>query len=216
MRQREEERKMIGDREEREGAHFCATLSFLLMNRHLAGPVRALRIVRGLRSHPSLLPVGFCRFRWYRQSKSTWHSNQSIWHSPNRAFMSLILDRVSCMQERRKGRRGREETTEKPRSLTIMIFFGLFLDFSGWCRLYVTGTGGTTVTLRHAEILMSDGSGMIYTENLRTAKATDTYTLKVVLLSFSPQFTFSPHFIFSASLKTSFCQFLALPFLFVI
>jgi alpha-L-rhamnosidase len=42
----------------------------------------------------------------------------------------------------------------------------------------VTGSAGTTVVLRHAEILQPDGSGMIYTANLRSAKATDTYTLK--------------------------------------
>jgi hypothetical protein len=52
-------------------------------------------------------------------------------------------------------------------------------DFSGWCRIVsVTGPAGTTVTLRHAEVLLSNG--MIYTANLRTAKATDTYTLRVI------------------------------------
>jgi alpha-L-rhamnosidase len=40
----------------------------------------------------------------------------------------------------------------------------------------VTGPAGTVVTLRHAEILNSNGS--IYTDNLRSAKATDQYTLK--------------------------------------
>jgi alpha-L-rhamnosidase len=46
----------------------------------------------------------------------------------------------------------------------------------GWCRLRVNGPKGTRVTLRHAETLQPDGS--LYIANLRSAKATDTYTLK--------------------------------------
>ncbi len=46
----------------------------------------------------------------------------------------------------------------------------------GWCRLRVNGPKGTQVTLRHAETLERDGS--LYIANLRSAKATDVYTLK--------------------------------------
>jgi alpha-L-rhamnosidase len=46
----------------------------------------------------------------------------------------------------------------------------------GWCRLRVKGPQGTQVTLRHAETLEPDGS--LYIANLRSAKATDIYTLK--------------------------------------
>jgi alpha-L-rhamnosidase len=46
----------------------------------------------------------------------------------------------------------------------------------GWMRMRVRGAAGTTVTLRHAEVLDADGN--LYTANLRTAKQTDTYTLK--------------------------------------
>ncbi len=48
-------------------------------------------------------------------------------------------------------------------------------NFVGWCRLTVEGKAGTVVTLRHAETVRPDGS--LYVDNLRTAKATDTYTL---------------------------------------
>ena len=41
-------------------------------------------------------------------------------------------------------------------------------------RLKVTAPAGTTVTLRHAEMLNPDGT--LYTTNLRGARATDTYT----------------------------------------
>ncbi|MEV6824212.1 family 78 glycoside hydrolase catalytic domain [Amycolatopsis sp. NPDC051102] len=48
-------------------------------------------------------------------------------------------------------------------------------NFSGWNRLSVTGPAGTTVTMRHAEVLNPDGT--IYTANLRAAQATDRFTL---------------------------------------
>jgi alpha-L-rhamnosidase len=49
-------------------------------------------------------------------------------------------------------------------------------NLTGWCRLTVKGKAGNEVTLRHAEVLNRDGT--IYTANLRSAKATDRYTLK--------------------------------------
>ncbi|MDQ7806419.1 family 78 glycoside hydrolase catalytic domain [Amycolatopsis sp. A133] len=48
-------------------------------------------------------------------------------------------------------------------------------NFSGWNRLSVTGPAGTTVTLRHSEVLNPDGT--IYPVNLRAAQATDRFTL---------------------------------------
>ena len=59
----------------------------------------------------------------------------------------------------------------------------------GWVRLRAQGPAGTTVTLRHAEVL--DKQGNFYTENLRAAKATARYTLK----GGGPE-TFEPHFTF--------------------
>jgi len=46
----------------------------------------------------------------------------------------------------------------------------------GWIRLKVNGPAGTTVTIRHAEVL--DKEGNFYTENLRAAKVELIYTLK--------------------------------------
>ena len=46
----------------------------------------------------------------------------------------------------------------------------------GWCRIKVSGPAGTVVSLRHAETLKPDG--MLYLANIRSAKVTDTYTLK--------------------------------------
>ena len=61
-------------------------------------------------------------------------------------------------------------------------------NFAGWNRLRVSGPAGTTVTLRHGEILNADGT--LYTANLRAAQATDTYTLAGQgVETFEPSFT---------------------------
>ncbi|RPI26916.1 MAG: alpha-L-rhamnosidase [Acidobacteria bacterium] len=59
----------------------------------------------------------------------------------------------------------------------------------GWLRLKVQGPAGTTVTLRHAEVL--DKQGNFYIENLRNAKQTVQYILKG-----DGAETFEPHFTF--------------------
>jgi alpha-L-rhamnosidase len=59
----------------------------------------------------------------------------------------------------------------------------------GWVRVAAQGPAGTTVTLRHAEVL--DTQGNLYTDNLRGAKATAQYTLKGAGREiFEPHFTF--------------------------
>jgi alpha-L-rhamnosidase len=59
----------------------------------------------------------------------------------------------------------------------------------GWVRFHVTAPAGTTITLRHAEVL--DSAGNLYTENLRSAKETIRYTAKGQGVE-----TFEPHFTF--------------------
>jgi alpha-L-rhamnosidase len=54
--------------------------------------------------------------------------------------------------------------------------FDMGQNLVGWVRLRVRGTAGTTVTLRHAEVL--DKEGNFYTDNLRNAAQTVQYTLK--------------------------------------
>jgi len=63
---------------------------------------------------------------------------------------------------------------------TGVYVFDFGQNFSGFCRLSVNGTAGQTVKLRHGELLnhYSGNPNMIYTDNLRSAKATDYYTLK--------------------------------------
>ncbi|HEY8185428.1 MAG TPA: glycoside hydrolase family 78 protein, partial [Pyrinomonadaceae bacterium] len=59
----------------------------------------------------------------------------------------------------------------------------------GWVRVKAQGQAGTTITLRHAEVL--DNQNNFYTANLRDAKQTVKYTLKGGgLENFEPHFTF--------------------------
>jgi alpha-L-rhamnosidase len=68
--------------------------------------------------------------------------------------------------------------------------FDLGQNMVGVARLKVKGPAGTTVRLRFAEML--DTNGAMYVENLRDAKATDYYTLRGDASgeTFEPKFTF--------------------------
>lgn len=69
--------------------------------------------------------------------------------------------------------------TLRPVSVTSpapgVYLFDLGQNIAGWCRLHVSGSAGTQITLRHAETLHD---GRLYTANLRSATQTDVYTLK--------------------------------------
>lgn len=49
-------------------------------------------------------------------------------------------------------------------------------NMTGWVRFRVKGLAGTVVTLKHAEVL--DSNGNFYSDNLRSAKQTISYSLK--------------------------------------
>ena len=67
--------------------------------------------------------------------------------------------------------------------------FDLGQNMVGWARLRVSGKKGTKVRLRFGEVLKPNGE--LYTENLRTAEATDTYVLRGEGAEvFEPHFTF--------------------------
>ena len=83
--------------------------------------------------------------------------------------------------------------TRKPIALTEpkpgVFVFDLGQNMAGWCRLKVSGPAGTLVTLRHAETLKPDGT--LSVTNLRSARATDTYTLRGDgSESYEPRFTY--------------------------
>ncbi len=67
--------------------------------------------------------------------------------------------------------------------------FDLGQNMTGRVRLKVSGKTGQTVILRYAEVLKPDGN--LYTENLRSARATDYYTLRGGSEEiYEPSFTF--------------------------
>ena len=69
-----------------------------------------------------------------------------------------------------------------------VYIFDMGQNMAGWCRLKVSGPRDTIVKLRHGETLQPDG--MIYTDNLRSAKAEDIYTLKGMgVETYEPRFT---------------------------
>lgn len=69
---------------------------------------------------------------------------------------------------------------------SVVVDFGQ--NLAGHVRLHVTGEPGTMIRVRHAEMLSDSGS--IYTDNLRGARATDTFILSGSSDVFEPRFTY--------------------------
>jgi alpha-L-rhamnosidase len=81
----------------------------------------------------------------------------------------------------------------KPVSVTEptpgIYIFDMGQNFAGFARLKISGLAGTKIVLRYAEALNPNGT--LYTANLRTARATDTYILKGKGIEvWQPQFTY--------------------------
>ena len=76
----------------------------------------------------------------------------------------------------------RRQETLKPIMITKVPglkprwIFDFGQNLVGWVRVCASGERGSTLILRHAEVLNPDGS--LYVANLRTARSTDHYTLK--------------------------------------
>lgn len=69
----------------------------------------------------------------------------------------------------------------------FLVDFGQ--NIAGRLRMDVSGASGTTLSLRHAEVL--DDAGELYLANLRTAEALDTYTFRGnAIETFEPRFTY--------------------------
>ena len=94
---------------------------------------------------------------------------------------------VAEMMPPRRVLETRKPLAQHERSPGVWIFdFGQ--NLAGWCRLSAQGKAGTVVVLRHAETLRPDGT--LDFESLRSAKATDIYTLRGRgRESYEPRFT---------------------------
>jgi alpha-L-rhamnosidase len=75
-------------------------------------------------------------------------------------------------------------------AFAVRWIYDLGQNMVGRVRLRIRGRAGTLVRVRHAEVLNPDGS--LYTENLKGAAATDTYTLAGTgaAETLEPRFTF--------------------------
>src|SRR5437868_1422919 len=87
----------------------------------------------------------------------------------------------------------RPHETLKPKAITSpkpgVYILDLGQNMVGWARLRVNGKAGTKVQLRFGEVVKPNGE--LYTDNLRTAGATDTYILRGKGTEvFEPHFTF--------------------------
>jgi len=67
----------------------------------------------------------------------------------------------------------------------LIIDFGQ--NLTGWVRLRADAPAGTTIRVRHGEVL--DADGLLYTDNLRTARAIDEYTTDAGPAVLEPRFT---------------------------
>ncbi|MEX0852863.1 MAG: family 78 glycoside hydrolase catalytic domain [Bauldia sp.] len=75
------------------------------------------------------------------------------------------------------------------RSSTGGRIYDLGQNIAGWTRLALTAPAGATFVLRHGEALTADGD--LYTENLRSARATDIYVARGSGRErYEPSFTF--------------------------
>lgn len=125
-----------------------------------------------------------------RQEKPGWDSanyDDSGWsgvqvlNHPKAIVVAQVAPYVKRQEELRPVR-----LFQSPKGETILDFGQ---NMVGWIRLRVQGPAGTTVTIRHAEVL--DQAGDLYTENLRFAKQTVSYTLKG-----DGEEIYEPHFTF--------------------
>jgi len=114
--------------------------------------------------------------------------DDSLW---NQAVVADVFAGASLVWQRNEPIRVVKEL--KPVKLTEpkpgVFVFDLGQNMVGWCRLKVHGRAGTTVTLRHAEMLNDDGT--VYTDNLRGAEQTDTYIKRTDTDEiYEPRFTY--------------------------
>ena len=114
-------------------------------------------------------------------------------YNPSSWFATIAIDPKPVTIEAQDFEPIRVERTLEPKTMTEpkpgVYVFDFGQNFSGVERLRVAGPEGTNVQVRFAEIVNADGT--LYTDNLRTAKATDHFILSGNgVEEFTPQFTF--------------------------
>jgi alpha-L-rhamnosidase len=131
------------------------------------GPIRANNDFDGEEYDARYEMPGWCSPEFYISNYIGWQPAQIV-SAPGGVLSAQMQEPI------------RVTGTRKPISVKEIrpgvFIFDMGQNLVGWCRLHVSGPGGTQVTLRHAETLKPDGS--LYMANLRGAEVTDTYTLR--------------------------------------
>jgi alpha-L-rhamnosidase len=113
--------------------------------------------------------------------------DQSAWKSVIAVEPSPVKIEAQDYPSIRVERTLEPKTVTEPKPGVYVYDFGQ--NFSGVEDIKVSGPRGTEVQVRFAEIVNADGT--LYTDNLRTAKATDHFILAGTgVEEFAPQFTF--------------------------
>lgn len=146
------------------------------------GPLLQNDLLMGESYDARLEFTGWCRNGFDDRG---WHAARTINGHPiafdglrSPPIRALHLLRARLLSDRTEHLRGRVRR------------YDLGQNMVGRVRLRVKGPAGATVTLRHAEMLERDGR--LHLTNLRTARATDHYTLRGTPEgeTFEPRFTF--------------------------
>ncbi|HEY3441732.1 MAG TPA: family 78 glycoside hydrolase catalytic domain [Paludibaculum sp.] len=129
-----------------------------------AGPLSANNEYDGEEYDARLEPAGWSRAGF----------NDSAWQS------AAILDAPKAALTAQMAEPLRVTETLQPYTITALRPGVTIVDMGqnmvGWVRLKFNGPRGTRVMIRHAETVKPDGS--LYLDNLRSARATNFYTLK--------------------------------------
>ena len=145
--------------------------------RTVPGPIRESDLLMG-EIYDARLELGAWSEPGYQEDH--WHS---VMVDPPRETLSI---------EERLGPPVRRTQELKPKVFSKVrrqVIYDCGQNFSGRARIVLNAPRGTEVKLRYAEILQPDGQ--LYTENLRSAKATDFYICRGGgVEEWEPRFTF--------------------------
>jgi len=153
--------------------------------RSTSGPVLASRIYDGETFDARHRPAGWDRATF---DDKTWTPVQLLKDPSGINGASTIL--VSEQQSPRIQRTRTLESFRRVRTHGDTTIYDVGQNMVGWVRFRAAGPAGATVQLRHAEVLTAD-STQLMRANLRTAAATDLYTLDGHgAQQFEPHFTY--------------------------
>lgn len=100
-------------------------------------------------------------------NQSAWESAQTV-ISPSGILAAQMAEPLRVMESLKPLR--------KSQTRPGVWIYDLGQNMVGWARLRVNAPAGTRITLRFAETL--DSRGLLYVDNLRSARATDEYTTR--------------------------------------